>query len=67
MLAEAALPAKTEATRLDQSGCPQRRRQSNTDCEYQHFSYMDAADPTTVAWRLELRSADDQNVIREWM
>lgn len=31
------------------------------------FSYMDAVDPTTVAWRLELRSADGQNVIREWM
>ena len=31
------------------------------------FSYIDAADPAAVAWRLELRSADDTLLHREWL
>ncbi len=32
-----------------------------------YFSYMDAIDPTTVAWRLEIRSADGLQARREWV
>ena len=31
-----------------------------------YFSYMDARDPTTVAWKLELLSQDGRRVLREW-
>jgi hypothetical protein len=31
------------------------------------FSYVDAVDPSTVAWRVELRSHDGQKLYREWL
>lgn len=31
------------------------------------FSYIDAVDPSTVAWRVELRSQDGSQLYREWL
>ena len=31
-----------------------------------YFSYIDAVDPSTVAWRVELRTADDRELLQTW-